>query len=57
MREEKEEHVVLPSVLLIIGGGGRSGGQCQQLHLKRNTLALFWLQNKYSKFQNIRVDQ
>jgi hypothetical protein len=30
MREEKEEHAVLPSVLLIMGGGGRSGGQCQR---------------------------
>jgi hypothetical protein len=31
IREEKEEHTVLLSVLLIMSGGGRSGGQCQRL--------------------------
>jgi hypothetical protein len=31
MREEKEEHAVLLSVLLIMAGGGRSGGLCQRV--------------------------
>jgi hypothetical protein len=31
MREEKEEHTVLLSVLLIMAGGGRSGDECRRV--------------------------
>jgi hypothetical protein len=40
MREEKEEHAVLLSVLLIMTGGGRSGGVCRWTIFDAS--GLFW---------------